>query len=43
MSDMETAFARVRDIALARGLPGIEEGTSYGTPPCACAASRWCA
>jgi hypothetical protein len=32
MTDIETAFARVRDIALARGLPGIEEGTSYGTP-----------
>lgn len=32
MNDIETAFARVRDIALARGLPGIEEGTSYGTP-----------
>ena len=32
MSDIETAFARVRDIALARGLPGIQEGTSYGTP-----------
>ncbi len=32
MTDIETAFARVRDIALARGLTGIEEGTSYGTP-----------
>ena len=32
MSDIETAFRRVRDIALARGLPGIEPGTSYGTP-----------
>jgi len=32
MSDIETAFARVRAAALARGLPGIEQGTSYGTP-----------
>ena len=32
MSDIEAAFVRVRDIALARGLPGIEQGSSYGTP-----------
>ena len=32
MSDIETAFARIRAIAMARGLPGIQEGTSYGTP-----------
>ena len=31
MSDIETAFARIRAIALARGLPGIQEGASYGT------------
>ncbi len=28
---MPNAFARVR-ASLARRLPGIEEGTSYGTP-----------
>ena len=32
IGDIETAFGRVRQVALARGLPGIEEGTSYGTP-----------
>ena len=32
LSDIETAFSRVRDIALARGLPGIQVATSYGTP-----------
>ena len=32
MSDIETAFARIRAIAMARGLPGIQEDTSYGTP-----------
>jgi hypothetical protein len=32
IGNIETAFARVRQVALARGLPGIEEGTSYGTP-----------
>jgi hypothetical protein len=32
MSDIETAFVRIRDIALARGLPDIHVGISYGTP-----------
>jgi hypothetical protein len=29
---MEAAFARVRAVAASTGLPGIEAGTSYGTP-----------
>lgn len=29
---MAVAFARVRAIAAATGLPGIEAGVSYGTP-----------
>lgn len=29
---MEAAFARLRAIAASTGLPGIEPGTSYGTP-----------
>lgn len=31
-SPILAAFARVRAIAEAAALPGIEEGTSYGTP-----------
>lgn len=29
---MASAFARLRRLAAEAGLPGIEEGTSYGTP-----------
>jgi hypothetical protein len=32
MTDIETAFARIEAAAKARGLAGIDAGTSYGTP-----------
>jgi hypothetical protein len=31
-SAVDKAFARIRAAAAAAGLPGIEEGTSYGAP-----------
>lgn len=32
MEDIEKAFGRVQAVAKARGLAGIDVGTSYGTP-----------
>lgn len=32
LSDIEAAFRRVSDIAMARGLTGVQQSTSYGTP-----------
>ena len=30
--DLEQAFVRIERLAKARGLPGVERGTSYGAP-----------
>jgi hypothetical protein len=32
MTDIQTAFVRVEAVAQGRSLPGLEIGTSYGTP-----------